>query len=889
MHLSDELWAKRQEDGAWHSLVDHSADVSAVLQHLLAMPSIARVIGMLATPTVIDERSMTARLAALAFLHDVGKANRGFQARSDPQAAQVGHIDELAWIFAGSAEANPICTALVDALGLERIAAWLPPNDMGLFDAVFAHHGRPWALRRPGFGQTDVRNALTHWRRTPDDPIGRLGSMRFALDTWFGPAFERAPALPTTPAFQHVFAGLLMLADWLGSNPAEPFFPFANGRGSDRMAFALERAGDVLRKTGIDVGRFQNGEQRVRASFATAFGDSRRPFEPRPIQRETAEATAKIVVLESETGSGKTEAALWRFVELFRAGAVDGLYFALPTRVAATQIFERVKRFRDRVFPEDERPPVVLAIPGQMRVDEAEGIGLPAFEVQWNDDGDRASRWAAEHPKRYLTAAIAVGTIDQALLGSIRVRHAHLRAVSLLNKLLVVDEVHASNAYMERLLVNLLRFHERAGGHALLLSATLGSAARAHLLGASEIPDRQKAAIVPYPALSWQDEGREQRLPVAAVGAGKTVRLDARSIMTKPEAVAALALDAARAGATVLVIRNTVGQALATQTAVEELAGQDADQILFRIPHRDGLPVVTLHHARFAEPDRRLLDAAVEQAVGRDRAVGGLVLVGTQTLEQSLDIDADLLVSDLCPIDVLLQRIGRLHRHSGRERPATFAEPRAVVLMPASHELFQPAFRAYGLGAGERGGVYEDLRVVELTRRLIEAEAVWQIPAMNRSLVEAATHPEALQEIEAELSAADPKWRAYFATGAGRDYGRGVAAHHAILRFDQPFAAFTIEPDERIATRLGGADRHIVFPKPLPLGPFGLPTPSLKIPHHTARDLPPDAQPEVSVEVISNGKGFAFRLGPAEFVYDRHGLRRLNPRVGGEASSPPIS
>lgn len=292
---------------------------------------------MVAAPDITDARSMTVRLAALAFLHDIGKANRGFQARSDPSAAQVGHIDELAWIFSGSREADPICAALIDALGLDRIAAWLPPGDPGLFDAAFAHHGRPWGLRRLGFGLTDVRNAAAHWRLTPDDPIARLGPMRVALDTWFGSAFEAAPVLPTAPAFQHIFAGLLMLADWLGSNPAESFFPFADGREPNRMAFALERARSVLRETGLDASRFRTGERRVGASFATAFADGRPSFEPRPIQRETAAAAAKILILESETGSGKTEAALWRFAELFRAGEVDGLYFALPTRVLAVR------------------------------------------------------------------------------------------------------------------------------------------------------------------------------------------------------------------------------------------------------------------------------------------------------------------------------------------------------------------------------------------------------------------------------------------------------------------------------------------------------------------------------------------------------------------------
>ena len=133
--------------------------------------------------------------------------------------------------------------------------------------------------------------------------------------------------------------------------------------------------------------------------------------------------------------------------------------------------------------------------------------------------------------------------------------------------------------------------------------------------------------------------------------------------------MAALSLRAARDGAKVLVIRNTVSNAVETQEALEQAAGRDSD-LLFSV---NGIP--TLHHSRFAPDDRSLLDSEVEARLGRNRASGGLIVVGTQTLEQSLDIDADLLTTDLCPVDVLLQRIGRLHRHRRGDRPEGYKAP----------------------------------------------------------------------------------------------------------------------------------------------------------------------------------------------------------------------
>jgi CRISPR-associated endonuclease/helicase Cas3 len=106
---------------------------------------------------------------------------------------------------------------------------------------------------------------------------------------------------------------------------------------------------------------------------------------PRLIQQRATTPTARCVVLEAETGSGKTEAALWRFVHLFTQGVVDGLYFALPTRVAATQMFGRIKKLRDALFPGEDRPAVVLAVPGQVGADNARGHNLPEFGFEWDD------------------------------------------------------------------------------------------------------------------------------------------------------------------------------------------------------------------------------------------------------------------------------------------------------------------------------------------------------------------------------------------------------------------------------------------------------------------------------------------------------------------------
>lgn len=852
------LWAKLKRDPAgrithWHSLVEHSADVAAVLLALIAQPTIAARLARLAGRDALDVVTV-ARLGALAFLHDIGKANRGFRARVDPRAALVGHIDQLAWLFT---EAGAKLRERLDAvLGLDRLDDWLG-EDWTLFEAVFAHHGRPW---RPDA----ARNETAHWAPGPDgDPIADLAPMRDALDRWFPLAFQPGPPLPSAPGFHHAFAGLLMLADWLGSDTR--FFPLANGSGPDRMAEAQRRARDAVQMVGLHSAPAATRARIAAVSFATAFAVT----PPRPVQEVATLPQARCVVLEAETGAGKTEAALWRFKHLLGQGAVDGLYFALPTRVAATAMFARVKMFRDRVFG-GPSPAVVLAVPGQVAVDEAEGHPLPDFGFEWDDAPDHGAaqaRWAAEHPKRFLAASIAVGTVDQALLSAIRVRHAQMRGAALSRHLLVVDEIHASDRYMQALLGTLLANHTGAGGHALLLSATLGGAARARLLQ-TPCPDPARAEDVPYPVLSWAEGGTERRheppqpsagLPVSA----KHVEVEMAPLLDRPEAIARTALAAAASGAAVLVIRNTVAAAVATARALEVLAGMD-DPRLLRLGG-----VATLHHGRFARSDRRALDGAVETALGRNRLAGGRIVTGTQTLEISLDLDADLLLTDLCPADVLLQRLGRLHRHPGRARPPGFAVPRAVVLVPGARDLLPFANRSGGRHG--LGRVYDDLRVIEATWREIEVGVPWCIPEMNRRLVERTTHPAHLERIAAELAARDAAaWTRHVQDNEGKIAAALNEAATAMLDWRCPFDTFRLDSDERIATRLGAKDRQVDLPADLP-GPFGSKVAGLRIPSFLLEGVPEEADPEAARR---DGDTIRFRLGAQGFRYDRFGLER---------------
>lgn len=636
------------------------------------------------------------------------------------------------------------------------------------------------------------------------------------------------------------------------------------------------RATYAVQTIGLDVNTWRNELSGQPPVFSTAFGVA----QARAMQLAAADlALGNIVVLEAETGSGKTEAALWRFVQLFEAGKVDSLYFALPTRVAASQLYQRVLTLVTRLWPHDA-PVVVRALPGYEAADDQEKISLPDFKVQWPDhpaDEKAHQRWVAESPKRFLAATIAVGTIDQALLGALKVRHAHMRHALLARSLLVVDEVHASDAYMTVLLEKLLQAHLKTGGQAMLLSATLGATARTRYLNIGyqkkhAPPSLADACATPYPAVSSRNASGIHLQPVAGNPQHKTVYWETRDAMDDPVRIATLAAQAAAQGARVLVVRNTVPAAVATLKALEQLTSAQGGDWLFKV---NG--VSTVHHSRYSRQDRPLLDQAVEAQLGKTRQdLKGRVIIGTQTLEQSLDIDADLLITDLCPMDVLLQRIGRLHRHTrpDEERPEGFRQPQAWVLTPTGHDLTPMLTRARnGLGRfHDGGGVYPDLRMIEATKRLIQAQSSREIPADNRVLVEHSTHLDALQKIEEELGA---DWQKLGQAIEGDTSARKGMGHLHTLPYDDAFGDVTFpDSDQKIATRLGAADRLVTFDPPQP-GPFQQDVKQLALRHHQIPEgVSPDALP-TDVCVLPDSAGFEFTLGVTRYRYNRFGLERL--------------
>jgi CRISPR-associated endonuclease/helicase Cas3 len=866
-------WGKLAKDesgevSSWHPLADHCADVAATCEALLGISSFRSRLARLGDLDDLS-RHQVARLAFLAVLHDLGKLNHGFQRKAHAQPRRVaGHVAEaISLLFGrrGYAVASR-AHAAISPLGLERWGK-NPETGYRLLSAAIAHHGRPIGLAATG-------TPLVPEDWTPSggrDPIEGLGFLVRQGREWFPDAFADEGALPDAPAFQHGFSGLITLADWIGSDRGN--FTFSETGDSPRIGFARARAAHAVRALCLDPSDCRAALGGTTPGFEDLFPG----YQPRAAQSVLLDLPAErgptVTLLEAETGAGKTEAALSHYFRLFHAGQVDAVYFALPTRTAATQIHARVTKVVRQAFPEPARPPVTLAVPGYLRVDNQDGTRLSGFEVLWNDDEKARWRfrgWAAENAKRYLAGAIVVGTVDQVLLSALQVNHSHMRAVALLRHLLVVDEVHASDRYMSRLLRDVLQRHWRAGGHALLMSATLGSSSAASLVqleGEATAPPLCHALIQPYPAVTHSTEGHTSLYAVPPSDRSKQVQWTTNPWMEDPDRIAAAALDAAAAGARVVVLRNTVKGCLEAQGALERQAeSRSSGQLLFVCRG-----VVAPHHSRFAADDRKALDEALEGWLGGPPAKkrGGGVVVATQTIQQSLDLDADYLITDLCPMDVLLQRMGRLHRHA-RERADDFRVARCEVLTPAVRDLEQ-FIDSTGAARGPAGIglVYPDLRMLDATWTLISERSVLRIPADNRELVERTTHPEAL---DAAAARGGPKYRQHNVHLGGVGIAHGQQASLNLVNWNAPFGDECFPTGDLAAhakTRLGEGDRLVRFDR-AEIGPFGQPVSELTVPHWLTRDIPEDLQP---TRLESSAGAIRFQLDVRTFRYDRWGLR----------------
>ncbi|WP_201583346.1 CRISPR-associated helicase Cas3' [Psychrobacter jeotgali] len=785
-------WGKAQpneelENSPYHLLIYHSLDVAGVAYHLLHDD--APIMNDLSAYLEIPKSELRQLLCFLIGLHDLGKFASSFQGLYQPDNddfllkvdrntyAYDKRHDALGWCF----YQNALFNGYLGNLDMDRKTKRQMKTGLSiLFNCVLGHHGKPIQLEdRPVNFDEPLAVGVKYQHEIDPKDLQAANQWIDDLKALF--VIELPVELLANKDWhtraRHIswqLSGVTMLADWLGSDST--YFNYNNEVMllADYWQMTLETAKRCVNDKGLAT----IAPPLPFISVENSFG-----FSPSPLQAWAESVTIhnypQLFVLEDVTGSGKTEAALTLAHRLMAMGEVDGFYFGLPTTATSNAMFERIERFMPTLYcsTDDNQPSLVLAH-GSKNMNETfrklvanadnniSSINSPqntSIEATGDEISSQCHAWFASSNKRALLANIGVGTIDQALLAALPKKHQPLRLLGLHHKVLIFDEVHSADSYMFELLKSLLQVHLHQGGHAILLTATLSLDKRealAKLWLGQEAPSYAKTVSA--------NVTQSTKFPLAThitTTADTDIETVVETSITSPERVSRkLKVDFLQQSSDVVDylvkasqnhqcavwVRNTVTDAI---EAYDELlnAGVAAENLL-------------LFHSRFALVDRSRIESTVLDWFGKHSTPAkraGKILIATQVFQESLDADADIMVSDLCPIDYLIQRAGRLHRHkrdiSGQRitdsHTTVESRPSPVLTILAPKFSTEPSASWYSELFPKSQYVYRHLGQLWLTMCILQQQSYLDLPKDARLLIESVYADDAQQQIPEALLA----------------------------------------------------------------------------------------------------------------------------------------
>jgi CRISPR-associated endonuclease/helicase Cas3 len=710
-------WGKADSNYAgepkWHPLVYHCLDVAGVAASWWdASPTIRHKFLYAFNSPIPEERPVRAWVLFFVALHDLGKFDVRFQLKAPEALAaawrplEKGRDHDIPAMEITSFDHGHAGIAWASL----EFSSWVKSNggtsSWSLWEnwlaAVTGHHGDYYAPGMAGLDSIEADESLIEHDRAARHAFVTALEKLFLEPA--GLSLQTPPPVCALPA-RALLAGFCSSCDWLGSNvevfeyraPVMGLRAYLDGRLTQiQSEHLLERFGLLAEPYEYE------GVQALLASNE----------QPRGIQTEIDQLPAApgLTLIEAPTGSGKTEAALAYAWHLLAAGVADSIVFALPTQATANAMLRRVEDFAEHAFTTAN---VVLAhgkrqfnAGFQQLVERGQHLTAQGKE----EASVQCAAWLASSRKRVFLGQIGVCTVDQVLLSVLPVRHKFVRGFGINKSVLIVDEVHAYDAYMHGLLGEVLKNQKACGGSAVLLSATLPAGLRAKLL---ETWESHGPATAPYPAL-WHATGGEI-LPMTVTEAHRPPRREIgveclRLAGAFPdETLLDRIVAAAESGALVAVVVNLVDDAQRLARLLRERTQIDVD----------------VFHARYRFADRQDKEAAALKHYGRSAPrTAGRVLVATQVAEQSLDLDFDWMLTQICPVDLLFQRLGRLHRHDRKRRPPGFEAPRCTVLTVEGDDY------------GAHKLIYGNARVLWRTQCLLESHDTLVFPEAYRSLIE---------------------------------------------------------------------------------------------------------------------------------------------------------
>ena len=673
--------AKTDQNGNWLPFWMHALDTAGIIELLLNSWLPESTISFLEDKCGGYERLRSvSRFCALN--HDDGKLTAIFAARI---TTAIHDALFLQYVDLPAPDAFRNASQTTHALAGEVIlCAYGCP--CGIASIVGAHHGKP------AENSMDVEDQLDKYDGYPANyfSVKEHKDERFWRSMWeewidFSLAECGLSAMSDLPQLsqtaQVILCGLLIVADWLASNTT--YFPLLqieeNGR-MDMYPARVEAAWKELNftKPWHSGAYFGMDEQ----FFTTRFA-----FAPNPLQVEVlsvASATSDpgIFIVEAPMGVGKTEAAL-AMAEIFAAKwESGGIFFGMPTQATSNGIFPRLEDWAKKLADDGRTLHSIRLAHAAANLNEDYcSLAAGRAAVNEEDAGLVVHSWLAGR-KQALLADFVIGTVDQMLLAALKQKHVMLRHLGLIGKVVIVDEVHAYDTYMSRYLDRVLTWLGAYHVPVIILSATLPSARRMEMIQAyldHETPELPWKKSLAYPQLTYTEHDSVEQVKLPMETFSKTVRIQKITENDLPGVVHCVV----EKGGCVGVIVNTVQKA-------QRFAG------LLRAFYPASC-VVDMH-AQFLMPTRASKEQQLLKWIGKHSTPDtrhALIVVGTQVLEQSLDIDFDLLITELCPMDLLIQRIGRLQRHK-RIRPDGLTEAVCYVLDTEDETLDGGSSAIYG-------------------------------------------------------------------------------------------------------------------------------------------------------------------------------------------------
>jgi len=696
MGLSDRtrtVWAKSRVDelgslDGWLPLYQHLNDSASVAAHLWddwaprsIKSTLARCFG--------SEAAARSTVVWLAGVHDVGKASPAFAVQVSALAEPMHRAGlEIPTQIAGDKQRQLTRHEVVSHLA---IRTWLrgthgltAPQANALASIAAAHHGNP-----PSASHINAAEDLPDFIGTGAWADARVELLDHAARSWTDAETHAAwrDATLTQPTLV-LLNGLVIIADWIASSN---YFPAVDLREHPRESGAT-RASRAWRRLEFPAPwtaqpATTDAAELLARRFALPPGATPHSTQLAAVDIAQGMTEPELMIVEAEMGSGKTEAALLSAEILAARFGLSGIFIGLPTRATADGMFGRIIDWARKLELHDPAG-IYLAHgtsalnPDFERLTNAyfRSIGAqPAGDEDATDEPVIAHRWFSS-PRRGPLASFVVGTVDQALFAGHRSRYVMLRHLAFASKVVVIDEAHAYDDFMTTYLERFLEWVGAYGVPVIMLSATLPSHRRAAFhaayargraalrapgsRGPAQTTQHESVAIArEYPLISATRSSGEPLLIAPEVPRSRT-RVSVELVADDDDALIALIDGALRNGGTVAIIRNTVRRAQETAAVLRA---------------RTPFPV-TVAHSHFLAIDRARKDRDLVERFGpRGDRPAAHIVVATQVIEQSLDVDFDLLLSDIAPIDLLLQRVGRLHRHARAERPAPVAAPRLVI------------------------------------------------------------------------------------------------------------------------------------------------------------------------------------------------------------------